>query len=95
MFKCGITGKMSKPGEKCHRIIISRRPKTYYKWVRNEDNQMVEVEAARGYETVKEVNATKEGLAIWNAQRLEEAQAAGFDSIEAHEHAILFGLNEE
>jgi hypothetical protein len=66
MFKCQITGKMSRPGEKANKIIVETRPKTYYGWFLNEETgKMEHHEVARGWEIVKEVNATDEGLRIW------------------------------
>jgi hypothetical protein len=66
MFKCQITGKMSKPGEKSNKLVLETREKVYYGFVLNEETEeMEEVEVGRGFEVVKEVNATDEGAKIW------------------------------
>lgn len=57
MFRCQVTGKMSKPGEKCHKIVTERRERLYKR-----DGEVI----ARGWEIVREINATDEGLALWN-----------------------------
>lgn len=57
MFKCRITGKTSKRGEKLNRIVVETRPKTYY----NEEGEVI----GEGFEIVEEINASEEGLAIW------------------------------
>lgn len=76
MFRCEVTGKLSKPGEKCHKITVEKRQKVYYKWVFNEDrDDWEEVEAAKGWEIVHEISATKEGVAKWN--ELQSARQGG------------------
>lgn len=76
MFYCQITGKLSKPGQKPERITVSTRPRTYTKWVRNEEtNKWEEVFVATGWEIVKEVNASEEGAAMWKTWTPEEKAA--------------------
>ncbi len=53
MFKCAITGRLSKPGEKCNKIVTERREKEYKR-----AGEII----ARGWEVVREINATDEGL---------------------------------
>lgn len=66
MFKCKITGRMSRPGEKVNKIVVETRPQTYFDWFLNEETgRMEQHEVARGWEIVREVNATDEGLRIW------------------------------
>ena len=65
MFICAITGKVSKLGEKCNKIVIATREKTYKQFVWEDDVQ-IEIDVARGFEIVKEVNATAEGVEVWN-----------------------------
>lgn len=66
MFKCGITGRFSKPGEKANKIVTATRDKVYYGWFRNEETgRYEELEIGRGSEIVSEVNATDEGLRLW------------------------------
>ena len=67
MFKCQVTGKLSKPGDKCNKIVVERREKTYTKFFRNEDTgKWEEHEVGRGWEILKEINATDEGVKIWS-----------------------------
>ena len=70
MFRCRITNKLSKPGEKTNKIVTETRPKTYFGWFLNEEtNRMEQHEVARGWEIVKEVDATDEGLRIWKGMQ--------------------------
>ena len=57
MFKCAITGKLSKPGEKCNKIIVERREKLYKR-----DGEVV----AHGWEIAREISVTEEGLRQYN-----------------------------
>lgn len=73
MFICRITGKTSKPGEKCFKAVIKSRPRVYTQKFFNEDtNEYEDVEVATGWEIVKEVNATEEGYNLWNSLSPEE-----------------------
>jgi len=75
MYMCQITGMFSKPGEKLNKIVVSTREKTYYRWVRDEDtNKWVEIECGRGFETVKEINASEKGRELWETWSLEERE---------------------
>lgn len=66
MFYCAVTGKMSKPGEKCRKIVTEKRDRTYTKRVRDmETGKLNTVDVGRGWEIVKEINATEEGEKIW------------------------------
>lgn len=66
MFRCAITGKMSRPGEKVNKIITESRNKIYYGWFRNEETGRFEQhEVGHGLEIVAEVNASEEGLRLW------------------------------
>jgi hypothetical protein len=71
MFKDQITGKQSKLGEKINKIVIQTREKTY----ENYDQEADEMIVSRGWEICKEVNATQEGLAIWNSWSAEQKEA--------------------
>lgn len=62
MFICGITKKMSNPGEKVRRLVVQTRTKEY----KNYDRETEENWSSFGTEIVKEVNATEEGEAMWN-----------------------------
>ena len=73
MFICQITQKMSKPCEKLNRIVVQKRAKIYTEFVRNEEtNQVEEQVVGEGFETVKEVAASEEGLRLWNAWSEDE-----------------------
>jgi deoxyribose-phosphate aldolase len=76
MFKCQVTGKISKPREKMNRIVIATRDKVYTKKIL-EDGELVELEIGRGYEIVKEIAATDEGLRIYN-QMVDDGTVASF-----------------
>jgi hypothetical protein len=64
MFKCAITGKNSKPGEEQKKLVIERREKQYT------DPDTGEV-IATGWEIVKEIAVTDEGLRIYQEQLLK------------------------
>lgn len=67
MFYCQITGKLSQPGEKVNRITIETRPREYFEERYDEETDSYQLQlVGRGFEIVKEVFATKEGLALWN-----------------------------
>lgn len=71
MFKCEVTGRMSKPGDKCIKIVVERREKVYTRFFRNEEtNKYEEHEVGRGWEIVKEINATEAGAKLWQEQNL-------------------------
>ncbi len=73
MFVCQISGRLSKPGEKVHKIVVQKRDRVYTAKIFNEDiGQVEEVEVSHGWEIVREVNATYEGLCEWN--NMSEAQ---------------------
>ncbi len=75
MYYCSVTGKLSQPGEKLNKIVVATRPKIYKKWVKDEETlRWQEVEAGTGYETVKEISATEEGVALYNSWTPEERQ---------------------
>lgn len=76
MFICEITGRHSQPGDKCHKIVVATRERNYTRWVRNEEtNKWEEVFVAKGWEIVKEINATQSGMQTWEGLN-EEARAA-------------------
>ena len=73
MYRCEITGKCSRPGEQLNRVVALKREKVYTKWVSDEDSKRWnEVEAGRGYETVRELRLSNEGLAIWESWSAED-----------------------
>jgi hypothetical protein len=64
MFRCQVTGKMSKRGEKCNKIVVKTREKTYTQKVW-EEGELVDIEIGHGWEIVKEINASDEGLKLY------------------------------
>ncbi len=68
MYRCEITNRVSEPGAGLNKITVATRPKTYMKWVRDEEtNRWQEVEAGRGQEIVRELSLSAEGLQLWNS----------------------------
>lgn len=88
MFICEITGKYSRAGrpetetskaiaaEKLNRIVVATRAVEYKHW----DHENEEHWFSHGTEIVREVNATEEGLALWNSWN-EEQRAAFVKSL--------------
>ncbi len=73
MFKCMVTGRLSKPGEKLNKIVIKTREKVYYGKVLNEElRRYEEVEVGKGFEIVQEIDASEQGLEQWNAMNQVE-----------------------
>jgi hypothetical protein len=73
MFICQITGQQSKLGEKLNKITVAKRPRTYTRWVKDEETlKYVEVECGRGWEIVRELNACAAGVEQWNAMTPEQ-----------------------
>jgi hypothetical protein len=67
MFKCAITGKTSKPGEGQNKIVFRKRERVYTQKYFDEETRLIEtVEVGRGWEVVEEVNASDEGVQMWN-----------------------------
>lgn len=71
MFKCQVTNKNSKPGDKCNKVVVATRPRTYTENVW-EEGELIELEVGHGYEIVREINASDEGLNMWRAWSDEE-----------------------
>ena len=75
MYVCQVTGRQSKSGQKLNKLVVQTRPKTYTRWIRNEDTrEWEEIEIGRGYETVREINASQEGMDLWNSWSPEERE---------------------
>ena len=73
MFICQVTGKVSEAGEKMNRIIAKTKPKVYTRREFDpEINEWVDVFVGRGFEIVKEIQATEEGVVEW--QQMTDAQ---------------------
>jgi hypothetical protein len=63
----------TKGSEKLNKIVVETRERTYTKWVRNEEtNKWEEVFVAKGWEIVKEISASDEGVALWQSWTDEE-----------------------
>lgn len=76
MFLCQITGKLTRPGQKVHRLVVQKRDKVYTQKIRNEEtNKWEDVEVGRGWEIAKEVNASEEGRNIWESWTDEDRAA--------------------
>lgn len=61
------------PGEKLNKIVVATRERIYTRRVKNEETgRWEDVEIGRGWEIVREINASDEGLALWNSWTPEE-----------------------
>ena len=67
MFICEVTKKCSRPGEKMHRVVVSRREVSYSNRIRGGEG---ETKQSTGFEIVKEVGVSTEGLAMIEAAKL-------------------------
>lgn len=90
MYVCQITGKQSKHGEKLNKVVVATRERVYTRWVRNDenaanisselivdhsrDNKWLEVFVAKGWEIVRELNASQEGVDLWASWTHEERE---------------------
>ena len=75
MYICQVTGRQSKPGQKLNKLVVKTRDRIYTRWVRNEDTrEWEEIEIGRGWEIVREINASQEGLDLWNSWSPEERE---------------------
>jgi hypothetical protein len=70
MYKCQVTGKQSKPGEKLNKIVVQTRAREYKHWDRENEEEWF----SHGTEIVREINATDEGRDIWNSLTAEERE---------------------
>lgn len=61
MFRCYVTKKLSKLGEKPIKVVIEKRERIYTRRFRDDEGEIVEEMVGRGWEIVKEVMMTKEG----------------------------------
>lgn len=71
MFMCQITGHYSREGQKCNKVVVQTRAQTYKHW----DNENEEEWFTHGTEIVREVNATEEGVRLWESWTEEERAA--------------------
>lgn len=70
MFKCEITGKTSKPLAKLNKVVVKTRTVEYRHWDRDAEEEWF----THGTEIVREVNATDEGVQLWNSFTPEERE---------------------
>jgi len=76
MYKCIITGKMSRSGEKMNKIVVATRSRVYKETFRNEDTREWEtVDVGYGWEIVKEITASDSGVKLWNSMTPDERNA--------------------
>lgn len=90
MYICQITGNQSKHGEKLNKVVVQTRERVYTRWVRNDDKsegidrtlvvnesadrKWLEVFVAKGWEIVRELNASQEGADLWASWTPEERE---------------------
>jgi hypothetical protein len=85
MFKCQVTGKFSRQGnqaahppvagEKLNKIVVATRERVYTRWVKNEETlKWEEVVIGHGWEIVREINASEEGVKLWESWTPEERE---------------------
>jgi hypothetical protein len=73
LSETGNTIEDVRGSEKLNKIVVATRERVYTRWVKNEEtHKYEEVEAGRGWEIVREINASDEGLALWNGWSEEE-----------------------
>jgi len=76
MYKCSLTGKTTKLGEKLNKVVVESREKVYSKKVFNEETRQVEtLQIGTGWEIVKEIQVSEEGLNLWNSWSPEQKAA--------------------
>ena len=68
MFYCEVTGLLSQPNEKPSKLVIEKRDRVYTRRVKNEETREWEtIEVGRGWEIVKELNASAAGVQEWSS----------------------------
>jgi len=70
MFICQVTGRVSKPGEGLNKIVVGKRQRVYKNW----DHEREETWESLGWEITREINATDEGILMWNEMTPEEQE---------------------
>lgn len=63
--------KDDRSSEKLNKIVVRTRKREYRHWDRENEEEWF----TQGTEIVKEVNASEEGLAIWNSMTEEQREA--------------------
>jgi hypothetical protein len=73
MFYCEVTGLLSKPNEKPSKLVVEKRDRVYTRRVKNEETREWEtIEVGRGWEIVKELNASAAGVQEWASMTPEQ-----------------------
>lgn len=73
MYYCQVTNELSKPGEKLNKIVIEQRERIYKERIFNEETRKMEdVIIGYGWEIVREINASDEGLRLWSTMDADE-----------------------
>lgn len=72
MYMCQVTGMFSKPLEKLNKIVIETRNVEYKHWDREAEEEWY----SYGTEIVREINASDEGVQVW--QNMTPEQQADF-----------------
>jgi hypothetical protein len=76
MYRCEITGRNSRLGEKLNKVVAITRPKSYTRWIKNEETfKYEEVVVGTGFEIVRELSCSAEGEALWRSWTPEEREA--------------------
>lgn len=71
MFRCEVTGNQSKEGEKPQRLVVEMRSRQYRHWNREAEEEWF----SNGFEIVREINVSAEGVSIWNSWNDEDRAA--------------------
>lgn len=69
-YRCQITNRISREGEPLNKIVVETRKREYV----HTDPETDEKWSSFGEEIVREVNATAEGVAIYNSWTDEQRQ---------------------
>jgi hypothetical protein len=64
MFRCDVTGKLTAPGEPCKKVIVETRKRVYEREVRDPETGARTILTSTGWEIVKEINVSPEGIEI-------------------------------
>jgi hypothetical protein len=68
MYRCQITGRQSREGEKLNKVTVLTRAVTYKNW----DKEAEEEWFSQGTEIVKELNCCEEGRLLWEGWNEEQ-----------------------
>ena len=73
MFVCQITNRVTKAKAKAHKVVVETRHKEYWERRRSEETKTwSDVMVGTGYETVRELTVSEEGLLLWESWSPEE-----------------------